>query len=975
MLAGGGQPALALAVLAGWALACAAVAPTGPSSRTRYLLDDGWKFCGGSGGPGASCGLPPPAPPPPPPPPPPACRGSPNASFPTDLGAFGKCGGLVGGGVVPSPGACAQQCCAQAGCRVWNWCSESGCADGKPGACWVDPGHVDPSSCHDPRAPGWVARSRSRAPQPAPPPRPPPPTPLPPCSDPRCLPGTDDSGWRQLDRPHDFVVEGTFSANASKSQGYLPFGVGWYRKRFTVPADAAGGAVWLDFDGTQAHSTVWLDGQQLGGHASGYTPYRFHLDASRLAGRAVLLAARVDATLPDSWWYDGGGIYRSVWLTVASSVHVEPWGVYAPALVAGPIAGGHAPAELVPSVEVTNGGPATAHVAVDLAVLDARGVAVAGGAASVTVAAGGTGLVNYTQSIAIGNASLWSLQSPYLYTLRTTLSVAGQQADVVDTRFGVRKTVFDPHRGFLLNDVPTKIFGCANHQDFAGVGVAVPDSLQLHRVAKLKEMGANAWRTAHNCPNEGLLEAADTLGFLVWDENHRSTQPEEAAILVRRDRNHPSVIIWSICNEVLCSSHSNNGSAVKAVFKELDPLMQRPTSANLDAGQTFPPPVWYKDTMDLVGFDYGTAKYDAWLALVGAGKLAISSETSSAQSDRGEYSYGDRGYIPAYHTRDHGTGYGNDEYAWEGIMSRPRVAGGFTWTGWEYKGEDGGWPSVTSHFGILDEAGFPKDRWYWYQQLYLQPDPPLVHLLPHWNWDDNSSSGCHGGDPGGCAHLAECAGRCMRLDSSGGSGNSSSSRDGGGGGAVVDVWAYTNADEVELFVNGRSQGRRVAGSRSHAAWPGVAWEAGTIEARAYRNGSSGVLASKSVSTTGPASGLRVSIKDGVGLHGIVADNSDVALVQVEVVDGAGRVVPTANHSVTFSVAGPGKLIGTGNGDPHCHVSDKSPVLPAFHGLALGIVQGTLHAGDIKVSVAAAGLPGVHSITVPSRIPATRKPRL
>jgi hypothetical protein len=556
------------------------------AGRERFLLDDGWRFCGGSGGPGGRCpGAPSPAPES-------GCPAAERAKFIDKPGM--SCQGLQKATGAHDETACLTKCCSDASCAVWQYSNSSG----NHHTCWL-------GQCTGPLKPGvaWVGGER-----PPPPSGPSPPSGLAqPCTDPRCMPQTNDSDWRQVDLPHDFVVEGTFSAKASKSQGYLPFGVGWYRRHIAIPASAANRAIWLDFDGAQALSTVWLDGEELGGHASGYTPFRFNLNASRLAGRTVVLAVRVDATKPDSWWYDGGGIYRSVWLTIASPVHIEPWGVYAPALVGSnaSITDGHADAALLPSVEIANWESSAQDVMVHFSVFDERGEVQHGTPASVTAAPGDIATVNET-AIALVGAKLWSLESPSLYTLVCSLVVKGVTVDSVNTTFGVRKTVFDPQRGFFLNDVPTKILGCANHQDFAGVGVAVPDALQLHRVAKLKEFGSNAWRTAHNAPNEGLLNAADKLGFLVWDENHRSTQPDEAAILVKRDRNHPSVIIWSVCNEKLCDSHTNNGSAVKAVFKKLDPLMGRPTSANCDAGQHFPPPAWYLETEDLVGFDYGT---------------------------------------------------------------------------------------------------------------------------------------------------------------------------------------------------------------------------------------------------------------------------------------------------------------------------------------------------------------------------------
>ena len=287
-------------------------------------------------------------------------------------------------------------------------------------------------------------------------------------------------------------------------------------------------------------------------------------------------------------------------------------------------------------------------------------------------------------------------------------------------------------------------------------------------------------------------------------------------------------------------------------------------------------------------------------------------------------------------------------------QSHVRVAGGFTWTGWDYKGEPSpdNFPSINSHFGILDIAGFPKDRFYWFQQLFKQPDPPLVYLLPHWNWESAQY--------GTGEHLAECAGRC-KIDS----GNSTS----------VEVWVFTNADEAELFVNGKSLTRKRAGTTSHASWTDVPYAPGEIEARVYKKGSTSVLASQTVSTTGPAVAIRASIKDGVGSKGIAADNSDVALVQVEVIDSNGLTVPTAAHNITFTVSGPGKLIGTGNGDPSCLVNDKAATRPAFHGLVLGLVQSTHEPGKITVSAQAQGLQDAQEVVVQSSAPPVPQLRL
>jgi len=441
-----------------------------------------------------------------------------------------------------------------------------------------------------------------------------------------------------------------------------------------------------------------------------------------------------------------------------------------------------------------------------------------------------------------------------------------------------------------------------------------------------------------------LLETADRLGFLVWDENHRNGQPDEARLLVLRDRNHPSVIIWSICNEVLCSGSIDEAREIKDVYHSNDPLMGRPVSANQNGWNG-------ADTvLDLQGFDYSTGSYDDWHKRA-PNIPAISSETSSAVSDRGEYANDPvTGHVRGYDTEHPGWAQ-TAEYAWSSIEDRDFISGGFTWTGFDYKGEPTpySWPNINSHFGILDIAGFPKDRFFWYKANYM-PEKRMVHVFPHWNWET-----AHGrGD-----HLLKCSGMCSENSD---------------GGATVEVWAFSNADEVELFVNGLSQGRVKCGSESHASWANVPYSPGRIEAHGYYGNETEPGAKMTVVTTGAATQIKASIKDGVGANGIVADNSDVALVQVEVQDEDGNVVPANGPDVTFTVSGPGKLIGTGNGDPSSLTNDKSPTREAYHGLALGIVQGTHEEGSITVTATTKDL-GSSTVTIRSKPPTVRALRL
>ena len=531
----------------------------------------------------------------------------------------------------------------------------------------------------------------------------------------------------------------------------------------------------------------------------------------------------------------------------------------------------------------------------------------------------------------------------------SALGLTPNASDSTSHAVGFRRVGWNASTGFSLNGVPTKIRGNANHQDFAGVGVAVPDALQTYRVAKLQSFGANGWRTAHNAPTPALLDAADRLGMLVWDENHRNGQDDELRTLVLRDRHHPSIIIWSICNEKLCDtadakSTRADGERLAALFHALDPAGDRVVSANYN------PWLGPNTPLDLQGVDYATYMYDAVHSL--APHLpAISSETSSAVSDRGEYANNaTAGHVRGYDTEAPSWGE-TAEGAWggvgmpksQGILTRGFMSGGFTWTGWDYKGEPTpyAWPDINSHFGILDIASFEKDRYFWYASHFksFAKGQGMIHLLPHWNWAGTG----HARAP---PHLAPCVGLCTSH---------------GAGGATVDVWAFTNGANAELFLNGKSLGVAKVEQYAHAEWKAVPYAPGNLTAVAT-DSAGAVLATQTVMTTGAAAALRVSVRDSVGdskAHGhgggIVAGCNDVALVQVEVVDTAGRVVPTAAHSVTLSSTGPATFVGGGNGDPACHVGDKNWTRPAFHGKLLGAFVSTKSEGTVTVRATAAGL--------------------
>ena len=1003
------------------AIALAAASAAVSAKRTTYSLDAGWRYMElGHAGPGKPC--------------------APNA-FPDDMHDQ-ACSGLKQQGGVKTEDACARTCCNAETCETYQWCNTTDCMPSAMAACWTG----RRKGCHASK--GWKSRGRTAAP--VPPPAPPSGN----CTEIYCKPGFDDSSWARTSVPHDYVVENTFTQTGDKSHGFLPYGVAWYRKKLALPAATKGQTTWLTFDGVMLDSVVYLNGVQIGGHASGYTPFSITLDEAQHklkfgADGSNELVLKVDATHPDGWWYDGGGIYRHVTLTSASpELYIgDDFGsaaVYAPSVVTGAIDQTTMAADgaLHAEVTVVYGSAAAGQFTVSATVTDPSGKVVATVKAPVPTGSSGNTTVAFPL-VKLPAAKLWSVETPRLYSVAVTVLKGSTAIDAATVTFGVRKTKWDSEKGFFLNDVPTKIKGNANHQDFAGVGVAVPDIIQAHRIQKLKDMGSNGWRTAHNVPTRALLDAADRLGFLVWDENHRNGQDDELTRLVLRDRNHPSIVIWSVCNEKLCDSTDTAGDFARMVplFHALDPLGGRVVSANYNSIDTAASP------LDLLGIDYGTSTYDAVHGRAPL-KPLISSETSSAVSDRGEY-HNDAaaGHVTGYDTESPGWGQ-TAEGAWggvgqkdgQGILTRDFIAGGFTWTGWDYKGEPtpDKWPDINSHFGILDEAGFPKDRFHWYRAHFpaYGAGEGVLHLFPHWNW---AASGDAAADA--APHMAPCLGRCAlpppsadpacaaapfssksgvtcqglkHLLAGDGSADAcaaaccaTDSRDwqwmspdsygncwcgdcdgydataGWVGGTrvkgppqpagVVDVWVFSNAQTVELFLDGASLGARapVAGNMSHFEWK-VPFAAGNLSAvgRSVVGGANVTVAAASVVTTGAPAALRASIKDGVGGGGLVSGCDDVALVQVEVVDAGGNIVPTASSNITFGVAGPAAYAGGGNGDPACHVSDLSAVRPAYHGLALGVVKASADAtaaGTVTVTVTSPGLKS-HSLAIKAAPP-------
>ena len=739
-------------------------------------------------------------------------------------------------------------------------------------------------------------------------------------------PGMSDATWRTVHLPHDYVVESAFTPKGDPSHGSLIPTDAWYRKTFTLPASDKGKSLWLNFDGAYRDSKVYLNGVLLGEHPCGYTP--FNLDISQAAhyGGRNVLAVQTNAQKSEGWWYEGGGIYRHVWLNIADPVHVAPWGTFVSTKMAEPGPDGVAGPATV-NVKTTvdypmdfNGNPAFTLIS---RVIDPAGKVVGTATAPADDQAGQR---QVTQRITVERPTLWSVETPRLYTLHTEIVHAGNVVDATDTPFGIRTIRFDAEQGFFLNGRPVKIKGTCNHQDFAGVGVAMPDSLLYWRVKKLKEMGSNAYRMSHNPPTAELLDACDRLGMLVMDENRHLGDTEngkasqdtpyadlhEVQSMVLRDRNHPSVIMWSMCNEEGIQSTPHGRDIFAAMKKAVDAVDgTRPVTCAMNGG--YDSAVGITSVEDLQGINYNSGGYDGFHKAHPAMPL-YGSETSSEVGTRGVYTatkfdnyQGDpaRGFVSAYDINAVPWGQTAEE-GWQTIADRPFVAGGYVWTGFDYKGEPTpfGWPDINSNFGIMDECGFPKDAYYYYQSVW--GDKPMVHVLPHWNWTGKE-------------------------------------------GQPIDVWAYSNAARVEVLLNGASLGAKDMPRNSHLSWS-VPYAPGTLEARGF-DASGKVIATDRVETTSAPAGLRLT----TDRTALTADGEDLTMVEVDIVDAQGRIVPTADNLVTFSVTGAGHVAGVGNGDPTNHEPDKAVYRHAFNGKCLVIVGAGERAGSISLTAFASGL--------------------
>jgi beta-galactosidase len=771
-------------------------------------------------------------------------------------------------------------------------------------------------------------------------------------------PSFNDSSWRQLDLPHDFGIEGPFirpgQPGSDGGTGRRPFfGVAWYRKHLSIPAEDAGKQFYLDLDGAMSYATVWCNGQIVGGWPYGYTSWRVDLTPMIKPGADNVLAIRLDNPANSSRWYPGGGIYRNVWLTKSAPIHVSQWGT----TITTPEVSENS-ATVIVRTDSENNSKADATVTLTTTIwsLDDSGHRVRPITdANATVAIKAGDKTTTSQTLQISKPKLWSPKTPALYVALTALAQDGKIVNSYETRFGVRTVKYDPSAGLFVNGEHFKLNGVCDHHDLGSLGTALNFRALQRQLEVLREFGCNAIRTSHNPPAPELLDLADQLGFLVLDEAFDTWQQnktrndygggnlfnywheQDLRSLVRRDRNHPSIVMWSIGNEIAEQSQGSNsfiGKELAAIVHSED--TSRPVTAACHDGSAADN--GFSAILDVMGFNYKPDNYVRFHQRH-SNQFFFSTESASTISSRGEYyfpvvgpGFGTvngrvRGENPAFVSQDD-TNHQMSSYDlyYPGWATSPdhefygqdhtaAVAGEFVWTGFDYIGEPTPWgsgndPSRSSYFGIVDLAGFPKDRYYLYQ-AHWRPDFPMAHILPHWNWPDRAAN--PQANPPTTAK-------------------------------ITPVHVYTSGDEAELFLNGKSLGRkkkvfdtpgnpRINGQPAYRIrWDNVPYEPGELKVVAYKNGKP--WATDTVKTTGEAK--RLALK--ADRAKIAGDGHDISFVTLKVTDKNGLTVPRANNLVHFSITGPGEIVATDNGDATDLSSFQESDRKAYNGLALVIVK-------------------------------------
>ncbi len=773
----------------------------------------------------------------------------------------------------------------------------------------------------------------------------------------------DDSGWRALDLPHDWSIEFDFSKDnaATPGGGALPGGTGWYRKTFTVEKEKEGQKIYIDFDGVYWNSEVWINGVSVGKRPNGYISFRYDLTPHIKFGEPNVIAVKVDnSNQPNSRWYSGSGIYRNVWLVTKDPVHVAQWGIN---ITTPEVSEDSAKIYIVTRIQNTT--RKEPDISIENILVNHNGKVVG---KSRSFSQSLRGISSVAQEIKVYSPTLWSVENPYLYKIITRLKQEGKTIDEYETAVGIRSFEFNAEKGFILNGKQLKINGVCNHHDLGCLGVAVNYRAIERQLEILKEMGCNGIRCAHNPPAPELLDLCDRMGFIVMNEafdmwvkkksayDYSQYFPEwherDLTDLILRDRNHPSIFMWSIGNEVLEQwTHAgtevldlqeanvllNNAKKIDPkefesgevtfnmlltqklaeIVKTLDPT--RPVTAGCNEARTANH-LFRSGALDIIGFNYQTPDY-LTVPQNFPGKPFIGSETVSALMSRGFYKMpSDSIYIwpeawdkPFFQDYNQCSSYDNNhvpwgtthEETWKLVKENDFISGQYIWTGFDYLGEPTPfwWPSRSSYFGIIDLCGFPKDVYYMYQSEWTDKD--VLHVFPHWNWTP---------------------------------------------GEDTDIWVYyNNADEIELFLNGQSLGTKKKEGDDLRVWWRVPFEPGSIKAVAYKDGKE--FLSKEIKTAGEP----VSIRLTADREKLKATGKDLSFIMAEALDKDGNVVPLADNLIRFTVEGEGFIAGTDNGDPTDPNSLKKPERNLFYGKCLVVVQNNTQPGNIKLTAKSDGL--------------------
>lgn len=781
------------------------------------------------------------------------------------------------------------------------------------------------------------------------------------------LAGFNDHRWRMLDVPHDWSIEGEFSRDhpATPGGGALPGGIGWYRKAFSLTEDDRDKQIFIDFDGVYQKSEVWINGNYLGMRPNGYISFRYDLTPHlRFGTEENIVAVKVNnQDQPNSRWYSGSGIYRNVWLVKTGKVYVSQWGTY---ITTPEVTSEKAEVKIETRLTGSSGAPTRAVLRTTL--FDPAGKKAGQTESPVAITSGNQCAV--VQQITVGKPRLWDIDDPQLYKAVSEVIAGDVLVDTYETIFGIRYFNFDPEEGFFLNGRPVKILGVCQHHDLGSLGSAVNVRALERQLEILREMGCNSIRTSHNPPAPELLQLCDRMGFIVQDETFDMWRKRKTAFdyslyfpewherdltdHILRDRNHASVFMWSIGNEVLeqwehvnadtldiqqanlllnfeknidpalISSESMSVNSLLTLklanmVKELDPT--RPVTAGCNEVNPWNN-LFRSGALDIYGFNYHHQHFANFHDTY-PGKRFLVSESTSGLMTRGFYQMpSDSIYIWPHRGQNRNVPFGNPEQqcsaydnchvpwgstheeSWRIVRNHKHIAGTYIWTGFDYLGEPTPywWPSRSSYFGIIDLAGFPKDVYYMYQSEWTGKD--VLHVFPHWNWNPGDS---------------------------------------------VDVWAYSSAPEVELFLNGKSLGLKQKGPDDlHLRWR-VAWSPGTVKAVSRNNGKA--VLTREIKTAGEPAAIKLT----ADRSKLSADGQDLSFITVEILDKDGNMVPTADNLVNFELDGSASIAGVDNGNPVSHEPFQAYYRKAFYGKCLVIVRAPYEKGSTVLKATSEGL--------------------